>query len=129
MGTNVDIAPCDGSDRQKWSLSSKGEIIHLPSGKCLDADGNNDNEVELYSCFDAAWQKWDLRGKTLKNRGLHKCLDIKNCPDGNCEGGTDIWVYDCYGGEIKIGSGIFDIVIPIMYLFILFVHANQISYL
>ena len=78
--TNVDIAPCDGSDRQKWSLSSEGEIIHLPSGKCLDADGNNDNEVELYSCFDAAWQKWDLRGKTLRNRGLHKCLDIKNCP-------------------------------------------------
>ena len=113
--TNVDIAPCDGSDRQKWSLSSKGEIIHLPSGKCLDADGNNDNEVELYSCFDAAWQKWDLRGKTLRNRGLHKCLDIKNCPgisgfihfhftlnlilDGNCEGGTNIWVFDCYGGE------------------------------
>ena len=49
-------------------------------GKCLDADGNNDNEVELYSCFDAAWQKWDLRGKTLRNRGLGRCLDIKNCP-------------------------------------------------
>ena len=31
--------------------------------------------------------------------------------------------------KIKIGSGIFDIVIPIMHLFILFVHANQISYL
>merc|ERR1719322_1854993 len=23
--TNVDVAPCDGSDRQKWSLSSKGD--------------------------------------------------------------------------------------------------------
>ena len=82
-------------------------------GKCLDADGNNDNEVELYSCFDAAWQKWELRGKTLRNRGLGRCLDIKNCPgnnfisnvyqlgisDGNCDGGTDIWVYECYGGE------------------------------
>ena len=78
--TNVDIAACDGSDRQKWHLSSKGEIIHLPSGKCLDADGNNDNEVELYSCLDVAWQKWDLRGKTLRNRGLGRCLDIKNCP-------------------------------------------------
>ena len=78
--TNVDIAACDGSDRQKWHLSSKGEIIHLPSGKCLDADGNNDNEVELYSCNDVAWQKWDLRGKTLRNRGLGRCLDIKNCP-------------------------------------------------
>merc|ERR1719422_2621403 len=29
--TNVDVAKCDGSDRQKWSYSSKGEIIHLPS--------------------------------------------------------------------------------------------------
>ena len=77
--TNVDVAACDGSDRQMWYLSSKGEIVHKPSGKCLDADGNNDNEVELYSCFDAAWQKWDLRGKTLRNRGLGKCLDIKNC--------------------------------------------------
>jgi len=97
--TNVDIAACDGSDRQKWHLSSKGEIIHLPSGKCLDADKNNDNEVELYSCLDVAWQKWDLRGKTLRNRGLGRCLDIKNCPDGNCDGGTDIWAYECYGGE------------------------------
>ena len=77
--TNVDVAACDGSDRQMWYLSSKGEIVHKPSGKCLDADGNNDNEVELYSCFDVAWQKWDLRGKTLRNHGLGKCLDIKNC--------------------------------------------------
>ena len=78
--TNVDIAECDGSDRQKWFLSNKGEIVHLPSGKCLDADGNNDNEVELYTCFDAVWQKWDVRGSTLRNRGLDRCLDIKNCP-------------------------------------------------
>ena len=78
--TNVDVAACDGSDRQMWSLSSEGEVVHKPSGKCLDADGNNDNEVELYSCSGAAWQKWDLRGKTLRNRGLGKCLDIKNCP-------------------------------------------------
>ena len=78
--TNVDVVPCDGSDRQMWSLSSDGEIVHKPSGKCLDADGNNDNEVELYSCSGASWQKWELRGDTLKNRGLGRCLDIKNCP-------------------------------------------------
>ena len=96
--TNVDIAACDGSDRQKWSLSAEGEIKHLPSGKCLDTDKNNENEVELYSCSGAAWQKWELRGKTIRNRGLNKCLDIKNCPDG-CESGTDVWVYDCYGGN------------------------------
>ena len=78
--TNVDVAACDGSDKQLWCLSSSGEVIHKPSGKCLDADGNNDNEVELYTCSGAAWQKWDLRGKTLKNRGLGRCLDIKNCP-------------------------------------------------
>ena len=78
--TNVDVVACDGSDRQMWSLSSNGEIVHKPSGKCLDADGNNDNEVELYSCSGVAWQKWDLRGQTLRNRGLGRCLDIKNCP-------------------------------------------------
>merc|ERR550519_107993 len=96
--TNVDVAACDGSDRQKWSLSEVGEIKHLPSGKCLDADGNNDNEVELYSCSGVAWQKWDIVGKTLRNRGIGRCLDIKNCPDG-CGEETDVWVYECYGGD------------------------------
>ena len=31
-------------------------------------------------------------------KGLNRCLDIKNCPDG-CEAGRDVWVYDCYGGS------------------------------
>ena len=96
--TNVDIVDCDGSDTQKWSLSAAGEVKHLPSGKCLDADKNNEFEVVLYSCSGANWQKWELVGKTIRNRGLNKCLDIKNCPDG-CAAGTDVWVYDCYGGE------------------------------
>ena len=78
--TNVDVAACDGSDRQQWYLSANGEIVHKPSGKCLDADRNNENEVELYSCFDAGWQKWELRGQTIRNRAIGKCLDIKNCP-------------------------------------------------
>jgi len=96
--SNVDIARCDGSDRQRWSFSSSGEIKHLPSGKCLDADKNNENEVELYSCSGAAWQRWEIRDKTIVNLGLNRCLDIKNCPDG-CESGQDVWVYDCYGGK------------------------------
>ena len=36
--SNVDIAKCDGSDRQKWSLSSQGEIVHLPSGLFHDIE-------------------------------------------------------------------------------------------
>ena len=50
------------------------------SGKCLDADGNNGNEVELYTCLGYSWQRWDLRERTLRNRALGGCLDVKNCP-------------------------------------------------
>ena len=99
------MAECDGSDRQKWHLTSQGEIVHLPSGKwlhcspliggggsrdpvltsdwsgkCLDADGNNGNEVELYTCLGYSWQRWELRQQTLRNRALGGCLDVKNCP-------------------------------------------------
>ena len=50
------------------------------SGKCLDADGNNGNEVELYTCLGYSWQRWELREQTLRNRALGGCLDVKNCP-------------------------------------------------
>jgi len=75
-----------------------GEIKHSSSGHCLDEDSNNEHQVELYSCTGVAWQKWDMVGSTIVNRDSGRCLDIQNCPDG-CESGSNVWTYDCYGGN------------------------------
>ena len=47
----------------------KENVTMHRAGKCLDADRNNEYEVVLYSCSGAAWQQWQVRGKTLRNKG------------------------------------------------------------
>ena len=61
-------------------------------------DANNENAVEVYSCSGVEWQKWEMQGDYIINKGTGRCLDIKNCPDG-CESGADVWGYDCIIGE------------------------------
>jgi len=97
--TNVNVEHCsDALATQQWTLKSSGEIHHSISGKCLDMDANNENAVEVYSCSGVEWQKWEVQGDYIINKGTGRCLDIKNCPDG-CESGADVWGYDCINGE------------------------------
>ena len=96
--TNVDVLHCDGSANQKWRLEDGGRMIHAVSGKCLDADSNNGNEVVVYGCSGAEWQSWQIKGETLVNTFNGNCLDIWMCPDG-CSDGTDVKTAECWGGD------------------------------
>ena len=51
-------------------------------------DRNNNNEVELYSCFGAEWQKWSMDDNRIINALNGQCLDIR---DGN----DDVYVSKC----------------------------------
>ena len=43
-------------------MAATGEILHASSGHCLDEDtntdhdGNNDHQVELFTCIHVKWQ-------------------------------------------------------------------------
>ena len=58
-------------------------------------DRNNDNEVELYSCFGAEWQRWEMdENNRIINALNGQCLDIR---DGN--GYPDVYVSQCDDGS------------------------------
>ena len=58
-------------------------------------DRNNNNEVELYSCFGAEWQKWEMdENNRIINALNGQCLDIR---DGN--GYPDVYVSQCDGSN------------------------------
>jgi len=92
--SNVKVDSCNEGRAEHWEMDQEGQIKHSSSGHCLDEDQNN-QEVELYTCSGATWQKWDIVGKTIVNRHSGRCLDIAGCPDG-CGAGTNVWAYDCY---------------------------------
>jgi len=95
--TNVDVLHCDGSVNQLWQMNSNQQIIHAVSGKCLDADANNGDEVVVYACSGAEWQSWELKGDTIVNAHTGFCLDVWECVDG-CSDGTDVKTAQCWGG-------------------------------
>ena len=64
---------------------------HL-TGKCLDMDRNNNNEVELYSCFGAEWQRWTMDEGRIINAVNGQCLDIR-------DGSSDVYVSGCDGSN------------------------------
>ena len=51
-------------------------------------DGNNNNLVEVYSCFGAEWQNWDRVGDTIVNAANGECLDVEgsNAVVRGCDG-------------------------------------------
>ena len=56
-------------------------------------DRNNNNEVELYSCFGAEWQRWEMDDNNRIINALNgQCLNIM---DGNEY--PDVYVSQCDG--------------------------------
>jgi len=86
--TNVITSGCNDGNNQKWAFNGAGQLIHTPSGMCLDMDANNNNLVEVYSCFGAEWQNWDRVGDTIVNAANGECLalDGSNAVVRGCDG-------------------------------------------
>ena len=78
---------CTGADDQLWKVEGS-RIVHASSGKCLDADPNNGDSVQVYACTGATNQKWTVSSSagTIKNQQTAKCLDVYglNTADGTC---------------------------------------------
>ncbi|MDP9799736.1 serine/threonine protein kinase [Catenuloplanes nepalensis] len=63
IGSQLHIAPCTGDLSQTFGLSAGGDLISIPSGKCLDVTGgifDNGTPVQLYDCNGTPAQKWLL---------------------------------------------------------------------
>ena len=80
---------CNGSDFQKWELTSSGQIKHTKSGNCLDSDGN---KTYISGCNSGDFQKWSKQGESIKHNKSGNCLDSN---------GKDIYILGCNRGEFQ----------------------------
>jgi len=98
-GANVQVYTCSGSNAQKWTSTSQGEIRSvLNSSLCLDvkdgiaAMGNN---VQLYTCNGTNAQRWiRTSGEFRSALDSRYCLDVQGGLDAS---GTNVQIYTCNG--------------------------------
>jgi serine/threonine protein kinase len=64
-GALVQLAPCDGTRAQQWSVTPGRDVVNLPADKCLDIRDRSTADrarLQLWSCTGSANQKWTLTG-------------------------------------------------------------------
>jgi Ricin-type beta-trefoil lectin domain len=60
-GATVQLVTCNGNAAQRFTLTSRGDLVNAQSDKCVDvADWNTTNGARLqqWSCAGTANQKW-----------------------------------------------------------------------
>jgi hypothetical protein len=103
-GTNVQLYQCNGTNAQRWTWTSTGELRSaVASDMCLDvsnagtADGTN---VQLYQCNGTNAQKWTrtTTGELRSALGSNLCLDVSNAGTAD---GTNVQLYQCNGTKAQ----------------------------
>ncbi len=100
LGTQQQIADCDGQAEQTWTHTSSGELSVSVGGStfCLDANGQGTSpgtKVIIWSCNGQSNQQWNLNANgsvTGAQSGL--CLDVTG---GSTASGTPVELWTCNG--------------------------------
>ncbi len=103
-GTNVQIHECNGTNSQRWTMTSAGELRSaVASGMCLDVSGGgtaNGTNVQIYQCNGTNAQQWTrtAAGELRSALGPNICLDVANAGTAN---GTNVQIYQCNGTKAQ----------------------------
>ncbi|MEW2290291.1 ricin-type beta-trefoil lectin domain protein [Streptomyces sp. NPDC047841] len=60
-GTDLELAPCDGSPAQRFTLNFRHDLVSTLADKCTDVRDNatdNGTRLQLWSCSGSPNQKW-----------------------------------------------------------------------
>jgi chitinase len=92
--TPVQVAACNGSASQQWTVAANGTLRAL--GKCLGVHHGgtaNGTTVDLYHCNNTGGQVWQpLNNGSLFNPQSGKCLDDTN---KSATPGTQLQIWSC----------------------------------
>lgn len=97
-GTNVQLYACNGTNAQKWYLTSAGEFRSaLNTTYCLDVSGAGTapgTNVQLWACNGTNAQKWTVtaKGEVRSMVAPNRCLDVSGAGTSN---GTNVQIYTC----------------------------------
>ena len=95
-GTEINLYECGPSALQNFAYdTATRRIVHLASGKCLDAYGfDNQTPVGLWDCHDGNNQKWERANGAYRVAHVGRCLDV---PGQNFVNGQRLKIHDCNG--------------------------------
>jgi non-reducing end alpha-L-arabinofuranosidase len=97
-GIQVQLADCQGIERQRWTYTT-GRQLQVYGNKCLDANGQgtgNGTQVIIWDCHGGTNQQWNLNGNgTITGVQSGLCLDANGAGTAN---GTKIILWSCNGG-------------------------------
>ncbi|MFI9269705.1 lectin [Kitasatospora sp. NPDC052896] len=99
-GTPVQLAECDGTAAEQWTVAPDGSVRAL--GKCLDIQQSGTaagTPVQLYHCNGTGAQQWWPRPDgALLNPPSGRCLDL---PKNDTTSGTRLQLWDCNGSAAQ----------------------------
>ena len=104
LSTQVDVAACNATTAQRWTLGTDGTVRILATasatGLCLEtrASGtSNGTKIDLYTCNGGANQKWTPGPNgSLVNPASGRCAGISN---SSTTPGTAVILWDCDNGS------------------------------
>jgi hypothetical protein len=98
-GDNLTLAPCDGSDAQRWFQGRGGFVTRVNTARCMRVEGGpaTGTKLELGDCTDAVDQRWALRGP-IRDARAGLCLTGATTEEPieltACDGGaSQIWTF------------------------------------
>ncbi len=103
-GTNVQSFECNGTNAQRWVMTSAGELRSaVASDMCLDVSGGNTADwtnVQLFQCNGSTNQKWTrtAAGELRSALGSNICLDVELAGTAN---GTNVQIFQCNGTKAQ----------------------------
>ncbi|WBB68785.1 glycosyl hydrolase family 18 protein [Micromonospora sp. WMMD812] len=96
-GTAIQLYTCNGTNAQRWTVSSDSTLRAL--GKCMDvtsAGTANGTKIQLWDCNGSGAQVWQAQSNgTLRNPASNKCLDATGNSSAD---GTRLQIWDCFAG-------------------------------
>jgi cell division protein FtsB len=102
-GEGLIMWDCHGgwAGNQRFTRDDKAQIVIAHSGKCLDVNGwQTDNlaRVIQWDCHGGANQQWDYdgQGRLHPRNAPSKCLDVLGSSTGN---DAQVVIYDCHDGN------------------------------
>jgi hypothetical protein len=102
LGTQQQIADCDGQADQTWTHASSGELTVSVGGStfCLDANGQGTSpgtKAIIWSCNGQSNQQWNINSNgTVTGVQSGLCLDVTGA---STAAGAPVELWTCNGGS------------------------------
>lgn len=94
-GNKIDLYHCNGTNAQKWTFNSSGELVNAASGKCLNDSGygGKGSRQILWTCGGGSNEIWShTNNGEYVLKANHMCL---NDPGYRKTNGTQLIIWPC----------------------------------